>query len=243
MIYAILILFCAIIVFPLLHIVSGSFSDPMSLLRGEVSFWPKGFTFSMYEKVFKDASIWQGYGNTIVYTVLGTCISVVLTAFAAYPLSRKDFYGRNLFMGVFVFTMFFTGGMIPTFLIVQRLHLLNTMWALILPTAVSTYNLIIMRTFFESTIPFELVESASLDGCNEPCHLFPHRAAAFRPHSCRSWCCSTVWRSGTPGFRALLYISDRGLYPLQMVLREVLIQSDISNRRVPRVMWRSSATA
>ena len=137
-IYAILILFCAIIVFPLLHIVSGSFSDPMALLRGEVSFWPKGFTFSMYEKVFKDASIWQGYGNTIVYTVLGTCISVVLTAFAAYPLSRKDFYGRNLFMGVFVFTMFFTGGMIPTFLIVQRLHLLNTMWALILPTAVST---------------------------------------------------------------------------------------------------------
>ena len=128
-IYAILILFCAIIVFPLLHIVSGSFSDPMSLLRGEVSFWPKGFTFSMYEKVFKDSSIWQGYGNTIVYTVLGTCISVVLTAFAAYPLSRKDFYGRNLFMGVFVFTMFFTGGMIPTFLIVQRLHLLNTMWA------------------------------------------------------------------------------------------------------------------
>ena len=119
-IYAILILFCAIIVFPLLHIVSGSFSDPMALLRGEVSFWPKGFTFSMYEKVFKDASIWQGYGNTIVYTVLGTCISVVLTAFAAYPLSRKDFYGRNLFMGVFVFTMFFTGGMIPTFLIVQR---------------------------------------------------------------------------------------------------------------------------
>ena len=87
-IYAILILFCAIIVFPLLHIVSGSFSDPMALLRGEVSFWPKGFTFSMYEKVFKDASIWQGYGNTIVYTVLGTCISVVLTAFAAYPLSR-----------------------------------------------------------------------------------------------------------------------------------------------------------
>ena len=166
-IYAILILFCAIIVFPLLHIVSGSFSDPMALLRGEVSFWPKGFTFSMYEKVFKDASIWQGYGNTIVYTVLGTCISVVLTAFAAYPLSRKDFYGRNLFMGVFVFTMFFTGGMIPTFLIVQRLHLLNTMWALILPTAVSTYNLIIMRTFFESTIPFELVESASLDGCND----------------------------------------------------------------------------
>ena len=227
-IYAILILFCAIIVFPLLHIVSGSFSDPMSLLRGEVSFWPKGFTFSMYEKVFKDASIWQGYGNTIVYTVLGTCISVVLTAFAAYPLSRKDFYGRNLFMGVFVFTMFFTGGMIPTFLIVQRLHLLNPMWALILPTAVSTYNLIIMRTFFESTIPFELVESASLDGCNDLVIFFrivlplsgPILAVMVLFYGVAQW---NSW------FPALLYISDRGLYPLQMVLREVLIQSDISN--------------
>ena len=227
-IYAILILFCAIIVFPLLHIVSGSFSDPMALLRGEVSFWPKGFTFSMYEKVFKDASIWQGYGNTIVYTVLGTCISVVLTAFAAYPLSRKDFYGRNLFMGVFVFTMFFTGGMIPTFLIVQRLHLLNTMWALILPTAVSTYNLIIMRTFFESTIPFELVESASLDGCNDLVIFFrivlplsgPILAVMVLFYGVAQW---NSW------FPALLYISDRGLYPLQMVLREVLIQSDISN--------------
>ena len=195
-IYAILILFCAIIVFPLLHIVSGSFSDPMALLRGEVSFWPKGFTFSMYEKVFKDASIWQGYGNTIVYTVLGTCISVVLTAFAAYPLSRKDFYGRNLFMGVFVFTMFFTGGMIPTFL--------------------------------ESTIPFELVESASLDGCNDLVIFFrivlplsgPILAVMVLFYGVAQW---NSW------FPALLYISDRGLYPLQMVLREVLIQSDISN--------------
>lgn len=182
-IYAILILFCAIIVFPLLHIVSGSFSDPMALLRGEVSFWPKGFTFSMYEKVFKDASIWQGYGNTIVYTVLGTCISVVLTAFAAYPLSRKDFYGRNLFMGVFVFTMFFTGGMIPTFLIVQRLHLLNTMWALILPTAVSTYNLIIMRTFLNPPFPSSWWNPPRWTAATT-LSSFPHRAAAFRPHSC-----------------------------------------------------------
>ena len=236
-IYAILILFCAIIVFPLLHIVSGSFSDPMALLRGEVSFWPKGFTFSMYEKVFKDASIWQGYGNTIVYTVLGTCISVVLTAFAAYPLSRKDFYGRNLFMIHQVHMSqvpglikdgIITGGMIPTFLIVQRLHLLNTMWALILPTAVSTYNLIIMRTFFESTIPFELVESASLDGCNDLVIFFrivlplsgPILAVMVLFYGVAQW---NSW------FPALLYISDRGLYPLQMVLREVLIQSDISN--------------
>ena len=226
-IYAILILFCAIIVFPLLHIVSGSFSDPMALLRGEVSFWPKGFTFSMYEKVFKDASIWQGYGNTIVYTVLGTCISVVLTAFAAYPLSRKDFYGRNLFMGVFVFTMFFTGGMIPTFLIVQRLHLLNTMWALILPTAVSTYNLILMRTVFESTIPFELVESASLDGCNDLVIFFsivlPLSTAIIAVMAL--FFAVTHWNGY---FTAMIYVRDKDWQPLQIVMREILMRSEFN---------------
>lgn len=227
-VYAILVLFCAIIIFPLLHIISGSFSDPMALLQGKVSFWPNGFTLSMYEKVFKDASIWRGYGNTILYTVLGTCISVALTACAAYPLSRKDFYGRNLFMGLFVFTMFFTGGMIPTFLIVQRLKLLNTLWAMVLPSAVSTYNLIIMRTFFQSTIPFELVESASLDGCNDLTIFFrivlplsgPILAVMVLFYGVGLW---NSW------FPALLYLKDRAMYPLQMVLREVLIQSDISN--------------
>ena len=165
---------------------------------------------------------------SILYTVLGTCISVALTACAAYPLSRKDFYGRNLFMGLFVFTMFFTGGMIPTFLIVQRLNLLNTIWAMVLPTAVSTYNLIIMRTFFESTIPFELVESASLDGCNDIVIFFrivlplsgPILAVMVLFYGVGLW---NSW------FPALLYLKDRAMYPLQMVLREVLIQSDISN--------------
>lgn len=227
-IYGILILFCALIIFPLLHIISGSFSDPMSLLRGEVSFWPKGFTLTMYEKVFKDSSIWRGYRNTIFYTVMGTAISVAITTCAAYSLSRKDFYGKNIFMGMFVFTMFFNGGMIPTFLIVQRLNLLNTFWALILPTAVSTYNLIIMRTFFQSTIPFELVESASLDGCTDLGIFFrivlplsgPIIAVMVLFYGVGQW---NAW------FPALLYLRDRALYPLQMVLREVLIESDISN--------------
>lgn len=227
-IYGILFLFCALIIFPLLHIISGSFSDPMSLLRGEVSFWPKGFTLTMYEKVFKDSSIWRGYRNTIFYTVMGTAISVAITTCAAYSLSRKDFYGKNIFMGMFVFTMFFNGGMIPTFLIVQRLNLLNTFWALILPTAVSTYNLIIMRTFFQSTIPFELVESASLDGCTDLGIFFrivlplsgPIIAVMVLFYGVGQW---NAW------FPALLYLRDRALYPLQMVLREVLIESDISN--------------
>lgn len=225
---ALLVVFCLLIIFPLLHIVSGSFSNPMALLRGEVSFFPKGFTLSMYEKVFKDDNIWLGYRNTLLYTVLGTAISVILTMCAAYPLSRKDFYGRNVITSIFVFTMFFTGGMIPTFLIVQRLHLLDTIWAMVLPTAVSTYNMIIMRTFFEQTIPFELVESASLDGCNDLGIFFrivlplsgPIIAVMVLFYGVSQW---NSW------FPALLYLHDRGLYPLQMILREVLIQSDISN--------------
>ena len=166
-VYLLLILISATIILPLLHIISGSFSDPMQLLTGNVSFWPKGFTTSMYEKVLKDASIWTGYLNTILYTVLGTLISVTLTACAAYPLSRKDLFGRNVFISLFIFTMFFNGGMIPTYLIIQKLGMLNKIWALVLPSAISTYNMIIMRTFFENTIPNELIEAAALDGCND----------------------------------------------------------------------------
>ena len=227
-VYALLTVFCLLILIPLLHIISGSFSDPISLLKGEVGLLPKGFTTSMYETVFKDKEIWQGYWNTIVYTVVGTLISVTLTAFGAYPLSRKDFYGRNVYMGLFVFTMFFTGGMIPTYLLVKQLKMLNTMWALVLPSAVSTYNLIIMRTFFQTSIPGELAESASLDGCSDLGVFFriviPLSAPIFAVmvlfYGVAQW---NSW------FPALLYISDRSLYPLQMVLREVLIQSDVSN--------------
>lgn len=223
-----LILFCLMILIPLLHIISGSFSNPMKLLRGEVGLLPKGFTLKMYETVFKDSDIWQGYWNTIVYTVVGTLISVALTARGAYPLSRKDCFGRNVFMGLFVFTMFFTGGMIPTYLLVKNLGMLNSMWALVLPSAVSTYNLIIMRTFFQSSIPGELVESASLDGCNDLGVFFriviPLSAPIFAVmvlfYGVAQW---NSW------FPSLLYISNRSMYPLQMVLREVLIQSDISN--------------
>lgn len=227
-VYALLIVFCMLIIIPLLHIISGSFSDPMSLLQGKVGLLPKGFTLDMYKKVFQDSEIWVGYRNTIVYTVVGTLISVVLTACGAYPLSRKDCFGRNVFMMLFAFTMFFSGGMIPTYLLVKNLGMLNSLWALVLPSAVSTYNLIIMRTFFQSSIPTELVESASLDGCNDLGVFFriviPLSASIFAVmvlfYGVAQW---NAW------FPALLYISDRKLYPLQMILREVLIQSDISN--------------
>lgn len=199
-VYLLLILISATIILPLLHIISGSFSDPMQLLTGNVSFWPKGFTTSMYEKVLKDASIWTGYLNTILYTVLGTLISVTLTACAAYPLSRKDLFGRNVFISLFIFTMFFNGGMIPTYLIIQKLGMLNKIWALVLPSAISTYNMIIMRTFFENTIPNELIEAAALTAATIS---RPSSALFFRsPVQCSPlWRCSTALRSGTAGSR------------------------------------------
>lgn len=226
-VYTLLGGFCLLILIPLMHIISGSFSDPMTLLKGEVGLLPEGFNLSMYKLVFRDDEIWQSYRNTIVYTVVGTSISVTLTACGAYPLSRKDFYGKNLFMGMFAFTMYFTGGMIPTYLLVKNLGMLDSMWALVLPSAVSTYNLIIMRTFFQTSIPDELVESAAIDGCNDLGVFFriviPLSAPIFAVmvlfYGVSQW---NSW------FPALLYISDRDLYPLQMILREVLIQGEMS---------------
>lgn len=226
-VYTLLTGFGLLILIPLMHIISGSFSDPMALLKGEVGLLPEGFNLNMYKLVFRDDEIWQSYRNTIVYTVVGTCISVTLTACGAYPLSRKDFYGKNFFMGMFAFTMYFTGGMIPTYLLVKNLGMLDTMWALVLPSAVSTYNLIIMRTFFQTSIPDELVESAAIDGCNDLGVFFriviPLAAPIFAVmvlfYGVSQW---NSW------FPALLYISDRDLYPLQMILREVLIQGEMS---------------
>lgn len=225
---ALLILFSSIIIFPLLHIVAGSFSDPMALLRGEVSIFPVGFTTEMYEKVFKNESLWEGFRNTVFYTVLGTTISIILTACAAYPLSRSDFYGKNVFTMLFIFTMFFTGGMIPTYLVVKELNMLNSVWAMVLPSAVSTYNLIIMRTFFQNTIPTELTDAASIDGCNDLGIFFrivlplsaPIIAVMVLFYGVAQW---NSW------FLALLYLGERDMYPLQMVLRDILIESDMSN--------------
>lgn len=224
----VLLLVTVVILLPFLHIISGSFSNPMSLLKGEVVFLPKNFTLDMYEKVFKSQDIWTGYLNTIIYTVLGTFISVFLSCCAAYPLSRKDFFGKNVFMGIFAFTMFFSGGMIPTYLIVKDLNMLNTVWAIVLPSAISTYNMIIMRTFFSTTIPDEMVESASMDGYND-LQIF---AKIVLPLSMPIIAVMVLfygvghWNSW---FSALLYLRDRSYYPLQMVLREILIRSDVAN--------------
>jgi len=162
-----LAIFVIIVVYPLYFVVLASVSDPLLVSKGQVLLWPKEMSLFGFQKVFEDTRIWIGLRNTVIYTVLGTIINMAATLPAAYALSRKDMRGRKTVMMFFVFTMFFNGGLVPTYLLMQKLHLVNTIWVFILPFAVNVYNLIIARTFFENSIPTELYESAALDGCSD----------------------------------------------------------------------------
>jgi putative aldouronate transport system permease protein len=213
-----------IVLYPIVLVVSSSFSDPLAVISNQVKLWPINPTLKMYKMVFNHPEIWGGYANTILYTIVGTAINVLFTALGAYPLSRKDLYGRNIVTALFVFTMFFGGGMIPSFLLIKQLQLYNTIWALLLPGAVSTWNLIIMRTFFQNTIPIELQESALIDGANDITVFIKIVLPLSAPiisvmvlfYGVGHW---NSWLS------ALLYLSERTKYPLQIILREILIQS------------------
>ncbi|WNQ10760.1 carbohydrate ABC transporter permease [Paenibacillus aurantius] len=227
-IHVVLGLTLLIVLYPLVFVAVASISDPAAVLAGEVWLFPKGFTLMGYEKVFQNGEILNGYANTILYTVIGTLINLVMTTLAAYPLARRDFFGRNGFMALFVFTMFFSGGLIPTYLLVKNLGMVNTMWALVIPNAVSVWNIIIMRTFFQQNIPLEVQESAQMDGCSNiqillrmvlPLSL-PILAVMTLFYSVSHW---------NAFFNALIYLSDRGKYPLQLILREILIQNNMND--------------
>lgn len=227
-IHALLVLALIAVLYPLLFVLVASISDPSKVLDGEVWLWPKGITFRGYEKVFQNNDILQGYGNTILYTVIGTAVNLVMTILAAYPLSRKDLAGRGFFTAFFVFTMFFSGGLIPTYLLVKNLGMVNTMWALIIPNALAIWNVIIMRTFFQQNIPIEVQESAQIDGCSNIQILvrivlplsMPILAVMTLFYSVAHW---------NSFFSALIYLTDRGKYPLQLILREILIQSNLKD--------------
>lgn len=220
---ALLILVLVIVLYPLYFVLIASLSDSSAVLNGEVWLWPKDITFTGYEKIFKNKDLLVGYANTILYTVLGTSINLAMTVMAAYPLSRRDLYGRNSLMAMFVFTMFFSGGLIPTYLLVKNLGMINTVWAMVLPSAVSVYNIIIMRTFFQTTIPVEIQESASIDGCSNLQILFRIVLPLSAPIIAVMVLFYAVghWNSY---FNALIYLTDRGKFPLQLYLREILIQ-------------------
>jgi putative aldouronate transport system permease protein len=227
----ILTLITIVILYPLYFIVIASISDPNSIYAGNVWFWPKGITFEGYIRIFKDNYIWLGYINTIVYTVLGTAVNIVLTLTAAYALSRKDLYGRNIFMLFLAFTMFFSGGLIPTYLVVKNLGMVNTIWAMIIPGAVSVWNIIVTRSFFESSIPNELLEAAIIDGCSNTKFFVDIVLPLSKPIIAVMILFYAVghWNSY---FDALIYLSNEKLYPLQLILRSILIQNQSAAQMV-----------
>ncbi|MFH5182149.1 carbohydrate ABC transporter permease [Paenibacillus sp. TAB 01] len=224
--YTVLTLFFLIVLYPLVYIVSASFSSTNAVVSGRVWLWPVEPGLKGYAAVFEYKAIWTGFGNSLFYTVAGTLLNVVLTIIAAYPLSRRDFIGRQWIMFVFVFTIMFSGGIIPNYLLVKSLGLLDTRWALILPSALSVFNVIITRTYFQTNIPQEMLEAAQVDGCSDwkfLCKIVlplsgPIVAVLMLFYAVGHW---------NSYFNALLYLKDRSLYPLQLVLRSILIQNQI----------------
>lgn len=218
-----LVMITLLVLYPLIFVLSASFSHPKLVINGDIWLWPKEVTVEAYRKVFQNQDIVKGFINTLKYTVVGTGINLLMTIMAAYPLSRRDLAGRNVIMAIFVFTMFFSGGMIPTYLLIKNLQMLDTFWAMVIPNTVSIFNIIIMRTFFASTIPRELEEAAVIDGCSNIQTLYKIVLPLSMPVIAVMVLFYAVghWNSY---FNALIYLSDRELFPLQLVLREILIQ-------------------
>ncbi len=221
-----LVMVLILVLYPMIFVVSASFSDPNMVAAGKVVLLPKGFTLEGYKRVLNEKEIWTGYKNTIIYTVTGTALSVTLTLLCAYPLSRKDLRGRNIFVAIMTFTMFFSGGLIPLFMLVKKLKMLDTIWAIILPGAVSTWNVIITRTYIQS-IPETLQEAAMIDGCDNVKILTriliplcaPIIAVVALYYGVGQW---------NSYFSALVFINSRTKYPLQLILREILVQQQMS---------------
>lgn len=221
--HILLLIIVIIVLYPLYFVVIASFSSPDAVARGEVLLLPKGFNLRGYKEIFKFKDVWVGYKNSIIYTIVGTLVNLIATIPAAFAFSRKELVGSKPLMLLFTFTMFFGGGLIPTYLLIQSLKIDNTMWALVLPGAVSVYNLIVARTFFVQNIPNELFEAATVDGADYFKYFFqvvlpiskPIIAVMFLIYAVGHW---------NAYFNALIYIIDRNKFPLQVVLREILIK-------------------
>lgn len=213
-----------LILYPLYFILIASISDQYLVANGRVFLIPKGIQFGGFKRVFENDLLLSGYRNTILYTALGTVVNMVLTIPAAYALSRKDFLPRRVLMFLFVFTMYFSGGLVPTYLMMKDLRLLNTMWVMIIPFAVNVTNLIIARSFFESSIPDELLEAAVMDGCSNT-KFFLH---IVLPLSKAILAVITLYyavQHWNEYFNALIYLKDTALYPLQLVIRDILVMN------------------
>lgn len=232
-----------LVLYPIYFVVIASFSDPSSVASGQVWLLPKGFTLDGYKELLKHNDIWNGYGNTILYTVVGTMVGLAVNITAAYALSRKDLVGRKFFMLMFVFTMFFNGGLIPTFLTIRDFHLYDTFAVMVLPFSVSVYNIIVARTFFQSNIPADLWDAAQIDGCGNLRYFF--KIVLPLSKSIMSviglWTAVGMWNSY---FNALIYLKDSSKYPIQLILRNILIvntmQSSMGSGEATQIALRLS---
>lgn len=218
----ILTLVMLVVLYPLWFIIIASLSDPAAVLRGEVLLLPKGFNFEAYRRVMQHQDILRSYANSLFYTITGTVLGIVLSVCAAYPLARKDMRGRKFITAFFLFTMFFSGGIIPKYLVVSNLGMLDTILAVILPNVITMYNVIIVRTYFENSIPWEIQEAAIIDGCSDFRLLTqivlplskPVLAVVALFYGVANW---------NAYFEAMMYLTTRAKFPLQLIVRELLI--------------------
>ena len=218
-----LLLLAAIVLYPVYFIIIASFSDPDAVLSGRVVLWPVDITLDGYMKIMERTDVWLGYRNTIFYSVFGTIYNMILTICAAYPLSRPNLRGKGFLTAMMTFTMFFGGGMIPTYLNLNSLGLLNTPWVMFVPAAISVTNFIIMRNYFSQSVPAELIEAAHMEGASELQILTKIVLPLSKPILS---VLSIYYMSGhwNAYFSAIIYLADEELYPLQVFLRRVLIQ-------------------
>jgi putative aldouronate transport system permease protein len=223
-----LLLLVFITLYPMYYIFIVSISDGNLVTRGVIKFFPMDITFDAYKIVFSNTAIWRAYGNTLLYTTVGTTINVIMSALCAYPLSRRDLFGRNMFIFMVALTMFINGGLIPLYLVVQKLGMIDTMWALLLPPAINTFNMIIMKTYFEG-IPVALQESAYLDGANEIQVLYKIILPLSMPVMATMVLFYAVhhWNSFFP---ALIYLNDSSKFPVQVLLRNIVIAGEFADQ-------------
>lgn len=225
-VYTLVTLLTLIVLLPLTNVLACSFSAPESVASGKVLLWPVNFSVSGYERVFNTDEIWIGYANTLYYTIVGTFVNVFVTMICAYPLARRGLPYKSFFSFLFAFTMLFSGGLVPTYLLARNLHLLNTRWALIIPGAMGVFQMIVTRTFLVANIPQELLEMSQIDGCND----FRFFWSFVLPLSKAVIAVTAMqyavghWNSW---FSAFLYLSDDKKYPLQMMLRRILVMNQI----------------
>lgn len=217
-----------VVLIPMMNIVASSFSDPTAVSTGKVWIWPVEFTLLSYENVLKYEAVWLGYRNTIFYTVFGTVMNVAITLLCAYPLAQKTFAGRKFVSKMLTITMIFGGGMIPNYLLVKELNMLNSIWAVLIPSLMSATNVIIVRNYIETNLSGELEEAARVDGCS-PIKYFTQFVLPLSKSIIAvvtMYYAVSHWNSY---FSAFLYLNDRELFPLQLFLRDILVNSQFDN--------------